>query len=90
MDSAYRLYRNIKYGIPQGSIIGPLLFNIFLHGIFFFVNDTEITNYADDNTPYAIEDNTEKLIQTLEKETNILLSWFKNNEMKSNTDTSAT
>ena len=51
-----------------------------------FVNDTKITNYTDDNTPYATEYTIEILIQMLEKETNILLSWFKYNEMKSNTD----
>ena len=43
-------------------------------------------NYADDNTPYAIEDTIEKLIETLEDDINTLLNWFKINEMKPNTD----
>ena len=86
VNSEYSSYRDIKYGVPQGSILGPLLFNIFLNDIFFFVKDSKITNYADDNTPYATEDSVEKLLETLERETNILLDWFKCNEMKSNTD----
>ena len=84
--SEYSSYRDIKYGVPQGLILGTLLFNIFLNGIFFFVKDSNITNYAEDNTPYAAEDSVEKLLETLERETNILLEWFKVNEMKSNTD----
>ena len=38
----------------QGSIIGPLVFNIYINDIFFFTEETEITNYADDNTPICV------------------------------------
>ena len=69
------------------SILGPLLFNIFLNDKFLFVENTKITNYADDNTPYAIETSIEELLETLERETSTLLElplhW---NEMKANND----
>ena len=70
----------------KGPILGPLLFNIFLNDIFLFVENTKITNYADDNTPYAIESSIEKLIESLEYDIALLLNRFHVNEMKSNND----
>ena len=86
VGSAFSKWMEIKYGIPQGSILGPLLFNIFLNDIFFFIKEISIANYADDNTTYANEKNVTNLLKVLENETSILLEWFKVNEMKPNED----
>ena len=66
--------------------MGPLLFNIFINDIFYFLNKAKIANYADDNSTYAIEDDILELLKTLESETSTVLNWFKVNEMKSNND----
>ena len=78
----YSAWLNIKYGVPQGSVLGPLLFNIFVNDKFFFIRDISIANYADDNTTYTTAINVENLLSTLERETSILLEWFKFNETK--------
>ena len=68
------------------SILGPLLFNIFLAGLFFIVKYIDIASYPDATTPFIVEDNIENLIASLEEASNTLFVWFKNNHLKSNPD----
>ena len=86
VGSSFSSWRDVIFGVPQGSILGPLLFNIFLNDIFFFTDKSTIANYADDNSVYSVNDTYEGLIKTLQSETNEILGWFQINEMKSNED----
>ena len=53
VGECYSSWRELKCGVPQGSILGPLLFNIFINDIFLFINKTKLANYADDTTVYS-------------------------------------
>ena len=55
---SYSKWENITFGVPQGSILGPLLLNIFLCDLFMEQEDCCFTNYADDTTPYVVANNT--------------------------------
>ena len=53
INSSYSSLLEIIFGVPQGLILGSLLFNIFLIDLFFIIEDTDIARYPDDNTPYV-------------------------------------
>ena len=76
----------VIFGIPQGSILGPLLFNIFLADLFLVLKDVDIANFADDSTPFTSANNTDDLIDSLEKASSSLFKWFKDNLFKGNPD----
>ena len=86
VDSFYSSREVILFGVPQGSICGTLLFNIFMCDIFLILKGTYFTGYADDNTPFVVRDNITNVIKAFGEIEETLVNWFSNNEMKLNTN----
>ena len=66
-------------GVPQGSILGSLLVNIFLADLFLVLKDVDIAKFADDNAPFTSANNIDDLMDSLEKASGSLFKCFKDN-----------
>ena len=88
INDFFSSWDEILFGVPQGSILGPLLFNIFICDMFYFLEDYDIANYADDSTPYSAKQNNQLVIKYLEESSSILFKWLIENSMKINTEKS--
>ena len=68
-------------GVPQGSIVGPILFNCFFNDFYYFIKNANVHNLADDNTLTTFAQNVGTLMSVLESESKIAIDWFVTNKM---------
>ena len=86
VNKAYSSYTNIKYGVPQGSILDPLFFKIDICDLFLWGYKCDIASYADDNILYTSDISLNLVLEKVESSTHDLFRWFKENHMKANPD----
>ena len=74
-------FNKVISGVPQGSIVEPILFNCFFNDFYYFIKNANVHNFADDNTLTTFPQNIVTLISVLQSESNIAIDWFETNKM---------
>ena len=83
VGSSYSCWYDIIRGVPQGSILGHSLLNIFINDLF-FITWSEECNFADGNTLYSSNEELEIVFRNLESDLNHVSAWFNINALKAN------
>ena len=68
LNNTQSVFQVLLSGVPQGSILCPILFNLFVNNLFYRVKESELHNLAADNTISSADFSVEKLLKTLETE----------------------
>ena len=85
INKTFSNWTNILHGLPQGSILGPIVFNVFVCDLFLFKPNIDLVSYADDNTPFAMGSSSElQVINEIKGVAESLTLCFRNNCMKVN------
>ena len=84
VNTSFSSWSELLLGVHQRSVLGTLLFNIYLNDLFYLTECTNVCNYADDTTFHACGSDLKDLITRLEHDSLLAIQWFQANYMKLN------
>ena len=84
INQNFSSWEELLQGVPQGSVFGRLLFNVYLYDLFYLTESTEVCNFTDDTTFFVCDKDLNFLIKRMEHDRLLIIECFQNNNMKSN------
>ena len=86
INNIYSSFEEIISEVPQGSIVGPILFSAFPNDFFYNIENASVHNFAVDNTLSCFDKTVKDLINVLKEESDVAINWFFSNKMIVNRD----
>ena len=84
INKTFSSWRELLYGLPHGSVLGSIIFNIRLNYVFLFLNETDICNFDNNTTPSMCHKNLAELLEKLERNSKLTIHWVEDNYMNLN------
>ena len=76
INTTFSSWIQLLQGVLQRSVLGPILFNIYINVIFFALKGVDTCNFADDTTPYVCDSNLKSVLEKLEHNSELAIAWF--------------
>ena len=84
VGSSISKWLEVLLGVPQGSVLGPILFNVFINDLLFSVLECDVCNFADDNTLFSCKPDLNDVLENLRSDISLVSNWFNCNGMVAN------
>ena len=86
INTTFSSWTQLLQGVTQESVLGPILFNMYIKYISFALKGIDICNFTDDTTPYVCDSKLKSVLETLEHNSELAVARFEMNYVKLNTD----